>query len=322
MNNWSLRTSAYATEHREGIWRDALQKVYLSMSRETILDELRGEVSYNRSPLGMQFVKLSGSPQAIVGDYPTTRTSSTNLWIALIHEGNATLRIGGQTHALDVGDILYGAGGVERVELHLNSDFEILTVEIPHEVFYKRLLNPLAIRAGTISRQHGINHVLSDFLSSVAAQMGSFTEMSFHPVETALAELLTYSLAMLPPLNDCKDLGHARHFQEICHSIDLHLGDCELSLAGVARRHNVSPRYVQKIFAQANTCFSQYVRTRRLEQCRKDLSNRLNASLSISEICYNWGFNDLAYFSRAFSAEYGCSPRAYRTKLLEVPVAN
>ena len=320
MNSWSMRTSAYATEHREDLWRSALQKVYLSMSRDTMMDELRGEVSYNRSPLGMQFVKLSGSPQAIVGDYPASGTSATNLWIALIQEGTATLRIGGETHALEVGDILYGAGGTERVELHLSSDFEILTVEIPHEVFYKRLLNPLAIRAGTISRQHGINHLLSDFLGSVAAQMDSFNELSFHPVETALAELLTYSLAMRPTLDDCKDQGHARHFQEICHSIDLHLGDCELSLAGVARRNNVSPRYVQKIFGEANSRFSQYVRTRRLEQCKKDLSNRLNVSLSISEICYRWGFNDLAYFSRAFSAEYGCSPRAYRSQLLEMPV--
>ena len=320
MNSWSMRTSAYATEHREDLWRSALQKVYLSMSRETMMDELRGEVSYNRSPLGMQFVKLSGSPQAIVGDYPASGTTATNIWIALIQEGAATLRIGGETHALEVGDILYGAGGADRVELHLRSDFEILTVEIPHEVFYKRLLNPLSIRAGTISRQHGINHLLSDFLGSVAAQMESFNELSFHPVETALAELLSYSLAMRPTLNDCKDQGHARHFQEICHSIDLHLGDCELSLTGVARRHNVSPRYVQKVFGEANSRFGQYVRTRRLEQCKKDLSNRLNATLSISEICYRWGFNDLAYFSRAFSAEYGCSPRAYRSQLFDMAV--
>ncbi|MET3228300.1 UNVERIFIED_ORG: AraC-like DNA-binding protein [Burkholderia sp. 1263] len=317
MNSWSLCTSAYATEHREQIWRDALQRVYLSMSSETLRDGLRGEVSYNRSPLGMQFVKLAGSPQAIAGDYPASGTTSANLWIALILEGNAALRIGGETHALEVGDILYGAGGGDRVELLLSSDFEILTVEMPHEVFYKRLLNPLAIRAGTISRQEGINHVLSDFLSSVAAQMESLTETSFHPVEMALSELLTYCLARRPALNGFKDLGHARHFQELCHSIDLHLGDCDLSLDKVARRNNVSPRYVQKIFSQANSSFSQFVRKRRLEQCRKDLSSRANASLSISEICFRWGFNDLAYFSRAFSAEYGCSPRAYRTQLLE-----
>lgn len=317
MNSWSLCTSAYATEHREHIWRDALQKVYLSMSSETLRGDLRGEVSYNRSPLGMQFVKLAGSPQAIAGDYPVSGTSSANLWIALMLEGNAALRIGGEAQELEVGDILYGAGGVDRVELLLSSDFQILTVEMPHEVFYKRLLNPLAIRAGTISRQEGINQVLSDLLFSVAAQMESLTERSFHPVEMALSELLTYCLAKAPARSSFKDLGHARHFEEVCHSIELHLGDCELSLDMVARRNNVSPRYVQKIFSEANLSFSQFVRQRRLEQCRKDLSSRLNASLSISEICFRWGFNDLAYFSRAFSAEYGRSPRAYRIELLE-----
>ncbi|WP_082593086.1 helix-turn-helix domain-containing protein [Phycicoccus sp. Soil803] len=33
-------------------------------------------------------------------------------------------------------------------------------------------------------------------------------------------------------------------------------------------------------------------------------------------IAARWGFWDAAHFSRAFKAEYGCSPRAYRERCL------
>jgi AraC-like DNA-binding protein len=36
------------------------------------------------------------------------------------------------------------------------------------------------------------------------------------------------------------------------------------------------------------------------------------ATLSISEICFRWGFNGSAHFSRAFKDRYGVSPRDYR----------
>jgi AraC-like DNA-binding protein len=34
--------------------------------------------------------------------------------------------------------------------------------------------------------------------------------------------------------------------------------------------------------------------------------------LSISEICFRWGFNGSAHFSRAFRDQYGVSPREFR----------
>ena len=319
MNNWSVRTSQYAIEQREQVWRHALQKVYLSMAApcEAAVTGLRGEVVYCRSPLGTQFVKLAGSPQAIVGSYPLQSTSATNLWIALMLEGTATLRIEDKHCALEIGDILYGAGGVDNVELHLSSDFRILTVEMTHEAFYRRLINPGTIRAGTISGRQGVNQLLSDFLFSVAARMESLAQTSFYPIEMALSELLTYCLSHRE--NDTprfRDQGQEHRFRAICHSIDLHLGDSDLNLEMVARLNNVSPRYVQKIFAETNSTFSHFLRQRRLEQCKKDLSSREHASLSVSEICFRWGFNDLAYFSRAFSAKYACSPRAFRAKML------
>jgi AraC-like DNA-binding protein len=43
-----------------------------------------------------------------------------------------------------------------------------------------------------------------------------------------------------------------------------------------------------------------------------DLSSPLCARLSISQICFRWGFNDSAHFSRAFRNQFGLSPREHR----------
>ena len=53
-------------------------------------------------------------------------------------------------------------------------------------------------------------------------------------------------------------------------------------------------RYIQKLFQQAGMSFSQYVRRRRLEHCYADLGSLAHRNLSISDICFRWGFNDAA----------------------------
>jgi AraC-like DNA-binding protein len=100
--------------------------------------------------------------------------------------------------------------------------------------------------------------------------------------------------------------------QRLCQTIETLLPDPDLSLRRVADEEGVSPRYVQKLFASANETFSHYLRSRRLERCRIDLASPQHARLSISEICFRWGFNGSAHFSRAFREQYGRSPREFR----------
>ena len=85
----------------------------------------------------------------------------------------------------------------------------------------------------------------------------------------------------------------------------------------VAQAEGVSTRYLQRLFTQAGNSFIHYLRTRRLERCRADLASPLHDELSISEICFRWGFNGSAHFSRAFRKEYGMSPREYRRQQVE-----
>ena len=85
-----------------------------------------------------------------------------------------------------------------------------------------------------------------------------------------------------------------------------------LRTGAIAKALSVSPRSVQTVFERMSTTASAFI----LEQRLKHAAERLRAErskTSITQIAYDCGFSDSAYFSRCFHKFYGVSPRAYFT---------
>lgn len=98
----------------------------------------------------------------------------------------------------------------------------------------------------------------------------------------------------------------------VCGVIQDRLNEPDLTLGKVAAASGISTRYVQKLLRNVGQGFAGYLRACRLERCRADLADNCRAALSITEICYRWGFNDAAHFSRSFRARYGIAPKDFR----------
>ena len=98
----------------------------------------------------------------------------------------------------------------------------------------------------------------------------------------------------------------------VCSVIQERLGEPDLTLGKVAAASGISTRYVQKLLRNVGQGFAGYLRACRLERCRADLADNCRAAQSITEICYRWGFNDAAHFSRSFRARYGMAPKEFR----------
>ncbi len=86
----------------------------------------------------------------------------------------------------------------------------------------------------------------------------------------------------------------------------------ELSLAGLAARHRVTPRHVQMLFESDGTTFSRFLLDQRLACAHRMLSNPLLAAQTISMIAYEAGFGDLSHFNRVFRRRYGETPSDVR----------
>ncbi|WP_416442839.1 helix-turn-helix domain-containing protein [Leucobacter sp. HNU] len=59
---------------------------------------------------------------------------------------------------------------------------------------------------------------------------------------------------------------------------------------------------------------SAYIRSQRLEHCRRDLTNPALTDRPVSAIAARWGFIDAAHFSRVFRAHFGSTPREVRAQ--------
>jgi len=86
----------------------------------------------------------------------------------------------------------------------------------------------------------------------------------------------------------------------------------DLSLAAVAARQHVTPRYVQLLFEREGITFSQFVLAQRLARAHQMLTSPRYARWTISAVALAAGFGDLSHFNRSFRSRYGATPSDVR----------
>jgi AraC-like DNA-binding protein len=84
-----------------------------------------------------------------------------------------------------------------------------------------------------------------------------------------------------------------------------------VSIDRIAAAHRISPRYVQKLFEEEGTTFTEFVLNARLALAHRLLSDSTSGGL-VSSVALEVGFNDVSYFNRRFRKRYGCTPSDIR----------
>jgi len=99
---------------------------------------------------------------------------------------------------------------------------------------------------------------------------------------------------------------------KVIKSIEAHFEDEQFSVEKLADGMNMSVSQLnRKLNALIDQPPGQLIRSFRLQRAADLLKQ--NAG-TVAEICYKVGFNDQAYFSRAFKKQFGCSPSELKTK--------
>jgi AraC-like DNA-binding protein len=113
-----------------------------------------------------------------------------------------------------------------------------------------------------------------------------------------------------------------------------HIGRCfqdpELSVAAVAQRQGISPRYLQLLLEESGSSFTARVTELRLQRAFALLGD--TGLRRISDVALDAGFSDISHFNRLFRARFGHAPSAVRAQsrqaagskahILSEPIAN
>ncbi|MFK4548292.1 AraC-like DNA-binding protein [Streptomyces tendae] len=91
-----------------------------------------------------------------------------------------------------------------------------------------------------------------------------------------------------------------------------HLAGPDLSAARIAAAHGISVRHLYAVLSRSGINLGDWIRTRRLAACRRELAGPYGRLRTIAAVGRRWGFVDATHFSKVFKQAYGISPRAWR----------
>ncbi|BCJ91235.1 transcriptional regulator [Terrihabitans soli] len=310
-----ISIDAFPLAGQRDAWAEALASVGLaSRVPEGML--LAGDIGIMRSPSGAMLARMRSSPQQIAN--AGLRKSGDPLVVMFHTDGRGELRGGALTREFAEGDVSI-ADRAQNFTLDLREDFEILMLEIPRDRLLGRLgrtrIQLPAVLGATVAAA-----AVRPVMRTLVLHFEQIGDADLASAEIAVTELIAGALLGEARLEDEGGTQtQTAHFRRVTAAIEVRLVDPGLSMAAIAAQEALSQRYIQKLFELQDTTFSDYVRQRRLDRSRLDLSDPRHAADGIAEIAFRWGFRDPAHFSRVFSAAYGTSPRAFRNAAERLP---
>ncbi|WP_102160238.1 helix-turn-helix domain-containing protein [Zhihengliuella halotolerans] len=197
--------------------------------------------------------------------------------------------------------------------LAFEEDFSTLVMMFPQQMLGLSPEDVSELTAVSMGADQRLGRAVLPFLREIADLLPTIDGPIGHRLAMNTVDLLATLLAdEIGQRAPTGDLDRARQLRRIQHFIDAQLADSTLSPGDIAAAHFMSTRSLHKLFSDSGHTVAGWIRERRLENCRRDLSDPLQSHAPVGAIGARWGLPDAAHFSRAFRSAYGCSPAQYR----------
>ncbi|WP_061298295.1 helix-turn-helix domain-containing protein [Herbidospora cretacea] len=191
-----------------------------------------------------------------------------------------------------------------------------IVVQVPHAALRlpaKTIDRLLSVRIPTGT---GVSALLAALLEKLIGRRDRYLPPVATCLSSAITELITGMLTEHAGIDAHPepDSRGATAILGVQAFIERHLGDDDLTPATVAAAHHMSLRHLQRLFERQGLSVAQWIRERRLDRARRDLTDPLLDALTVGTIGARWGFRNDAHFNRAFCMLFGVSPGAYRRR--------
>lgn len=198
--------------------------------------------------------------------------------------------------------------------LQFNGPFRMIVMMFPRSLLQVRESSVRTLSGRRIPGDHGLARLIGPFVSGLSGEIEQYAKTGNRSLCDAVLDLLAATLTdeLNAGSNPSTGLRRTALLEQIKTYIDEQLADPDLGPATIAAAQHISPRYLRKLFEGDGDSVARWIRSRRLEHCRRDLTRPELGDKSVSAVASRWGFTDAAHFSRLFRSAFGHSPREYR----------
>lgn len=309
---WS--TNAVDERERLSYWIEAVCETYVQLDCDTpeLEGSFHGRIEVDQlATLGLSRVT---SASQLVRRTPAriARATEDFFLVSIQTTGRGAVMQDGRVADLEPGDFaLYDS--TRPYELVFEDDFQQHVLTLPGAVLRSRLRDTERLTARKVCGTRGAGHLMIGMITSLATGIETLEPGSLAAVAESVENILVAGLCSLPGAADPRVSDPAAfHRDQIKTYVTRRLRDPRLSVNDIAAHLRISPSTAHRAFAGEPCSLSEWIWVKRLEGARRDLCDPALAGRSISEIAFDWGFNDAAHFSRAFRARFGCAPRELR----------
>ena len=241
------------------------------------------------------------------------RSAPEYLKVGLQVHGCCVLSQDGREAALAPGDFAVH-DPTRPYQVKVNDAFRMLVVIFPRKLLRLPPARLGQLTARRVSGRQGLGALVSPFMVGLGRRLDAGNLTGSIHLSDAILDMFAASFAeQLACEREIDPEARRRGLVLRIHAfIEDRLHDPGLDLATIAAAHHISVRYLQKLFEDEGETVTGWIRTRRMEHCRRDLADARFAELPVSSVAARWGLLDAAHFSRLFKATYGLSPREYR----------
>ena len=293
-------------------WADAVCQSYVPLGCET--DDPKafsGGITLQRMT-NMACSQVWGSNQRVTRrKQDIARAGEPSFIVSLQVEKSCRIDQMGRSCVIEPGDFgLYSS--TDPYALALPDGFQQHVVQMPREALLRRLpqADDLVGRAVSAASTEGsavsaaIRRMLPLLDSSNPTLTACLQESVIDLVATGFASLVESRPALT--VSTQKIVLRARSF------IARNLSQGTLDRESVAQAAGVSVRRLNEILAAEGSSITKEIRDARLKRASAELRDGRYAHLSVGEVAYRAGFENLPHFSRLFKAQFGQAPSDYR----------
>ncbi|WP_290498817.1 helix-turn-helix domain-containing protein [Kocuria sp. UBA5001] len=296
-------------------WRETINASFAALEITAPVDsEFRADLTTVELDDVHLFDMTTGAHRVVRTAEMVARDAGEYLKLSLQLQGRARLRQDGRECVLGPGGLgLYAA--YRPYELVYDGPQYSLVMTFPRSVVQLIPAQLDLVTAQRIGQEDGLGRVAVPMFRNLAENMDLLRGPHASKLVRSALDMLVSVLSaeVVEPAG-----AHAGDLlvQQATAYIADHLADPELSPGSIARALYVSVRQLHSRFAAQHLTVAAHIRAVRLAAIRAELVDPAHRDDTVHTISARHGLTDPAHVSKAFKAEYGESPTAYRRRVL------